>query len=321
MKKIIINTQHFSYPVTIANSYLDQLLKLLEKWDLVKSLFLVIDENVARYHLQDIQSAISDYKGKFSYTLLPSGERVKSYTNLKKIHDRLLNYNIGRDTTLIAIGGGVTGDLAGYAAATYMRGLQLVHIPTTLLAMIDSAIGGKTGINFKGKKNIIGAFYQPRLVFIDTVFLSTLPQREFNSALGELLKYGFISNKEFYNYVTENIEKIKSADKRTIQNAIIESLQIKAGIVEQDEFEQLGLRKILNFGHTFAHAIESTLGFRIKHGEAVTAGIICALFLSNRLGILTSEKLNKFLLLPQKIGIPRIIKNVESQSVTKQKIF
>jgi len=283
----------------------------LEKQNLINSLFIIIDENVARHHLQDIQSAFSKHKGKISYTLLPSGERVKSFTNLKKFHDRLLDYNFGRDTTLIAIGGGVTGDLAGYAAATYMRGLPLVHIPTTLLAMIDSAIGGKTGINFKGRKNIIGAFYQPRLVLIDTMFLSSLPQREFNSALGELLKYGLISNKEFHNYLTENIEKIKSSDKRTIQKAIIESIQIKAGVVEQDEFEQLGLRKILNFGHTFAHAIESTIGFRIKHGEAVTAGIVCALFLSNKLGLLTSKKLEKLLSLPKKITIPRIIKNVE----------
>jgi 3-dehydroquinate synthase len=311
LKKIIVKSRQGSYPVTIGDSYLDRLHSLLEKDNLLNSTFIIIDENVAHYHLPVIQSAFSDSKGKISYTLLPSGERMKSYTQLKKIHERILNYNFGRDTTFVAIGGGVTGDLAGYAAATYMRGLQLVHIPTTLLAMIDSAIGGKTGINFKGKKNIIGAFYQPRLVFIDTMFLSSLPKREFNSALGELVKYSLISNKEFYMFLEDNIEKIKSFDRRTIQAAIIESIKIKAGVVEKDEFEQSGTRKILNLGHTFAHAIESNLGFRIKHGEAVNAGIVCALILSNKLGFLSSAKLEKLLDLSTKISVPHTIKNAE----------
>ncbi|UCH64654.1 MAG: 3-dehydroquinate synthase [Ignavibacterium sp.] len=315
MKKVIVKSQQGSYPVTIGDSYLDKLQQQLEKSNLLSSLFLIIDENVANHHLSAIQSAVSGYKGKISYSLLPAGERTKSYTHLQKIHERLLNYNFGRDTTLIAIGGGVTGDLAGYAAASYMRGLPLVHIPTTLLAMIDSAIGGKTGINFKGKKNIIGAFYQPRLVFVDTMFLSSLPKREFNSALGELIKYGLISNKDFYAFLEDYFEKIKSSDRRTINKAIIESIKIKDGVVEKDEFEQSGVRKILNLGHTFAHAIESNLGFRIKHGEAVTAGIVCALFLSNKLGLLSSGKLDQFLSLPKKIGVPRIIKSVDEANM------
>ncbi len=311
MKKVIVKSQQGSYPVTIGDSYLDKLQPLLERAKLLNNLFLIIDENVAHHHLPPIQSAISSYKGKISYTLLPSGERRKSYTQLKKIHERLLNYKFGRDTTFVAIGGGVTGDLAGYAAASYMRGLNLVHIPTTLLAMIDSAIGGKTGINFKGRKNIIGAFYQPRLVFVDTMFLSTLPKREFSSALGELAKYGLISNKEYYNFLKNHIEKIISSETRTVQKAIIESIKIKTSVVEQDEFERTGVRKILNLGHTFAHAIESNLGFRIKHGEAVTAGIICALFLSNKLGLMSSAKLEKCLRLPIKISVPDAIKNID----------
>jgi 3-dehydroquinate synthase len=315
LKKVTVKSQQGSYPVYIGDSYFDKLHSLLEKDNLLNSLFLIIDENVARYHLPVIQSAFSESKGKISYTLLPSGERMKSYTQLKKIHERLLNYNFGRDTTLIAIGGGVTGDLAGYAAATYMRGLQLVHIPTTLLAMIDSAIGGKTGINFEGRKNIIGAFYQPCLVFVDTMFLSSLPKREFSSALGELVKYSLISNKEFYRFLVNNFEKIKSSDIRTIQKAILESVKIKAGVVEQDEFEQSGVRKILNFGHTFAHAIESNLGFRIKHGEAVNAGIVCALFLSNKLGLLASAKMDKLLGLPTKIAVLGAIKNVDEEKM------
>ena len=311
MKKIKISTQNGYYPVIIGDSSIDQLLTFLVKNNMHHSLFLVIDENVAKYHLKVIQSVFSEYKGKISYTFLPSGERVKSFTELKKIHERLISYNFGRESTLIAIGGGVTGDTAGYAAATYMRGIHLVHIPTSLLAMIDSAIGGKTGINFKRRKNVIGAFYHPRLVIVDTIFLSSLPRIEFNSALGELAKYGLISTKEFFNFLSENIEKINSSGTKSTEKAIIESIKIKAGVVEQDEFERNGIRKILNLGHTFAHAIEAALGFRVKHGEAVTAGVVCALYLSNKLGVLTSKKLEKFLCLQKKISVPRIIKNVE----------
>ncbi len=202
MKKIIVKTSLNSYPVLICNSELNKLPEILDKQKLFKNLLIVIDENVARYYQTKIRSILSSFSGKICYYILPSGETTKSEKELKKIYNFLLINNFGRDTTLIAIGGGVTGDIAGYAASTFMRGIQLVHVPTTFLAMIDSSIGGKTGINFNKKKNIIGAFYQPRLVFIDTMFLSTLPLREFNSALGELIKYGLIANKDFYNFLS-----------------------------------------------------------------------------------------------------------------------
>jgi 3-dehydroquinate synthase len=246
---------------------------------------------------------------------LPSGEKTKSEKELKKIYNFLLKNNFGKDTVLIAIGGGVTGDLAGYAASTFMRGIQLVHVPTTFLAIIDSSIGGKTGINFNNKKNIIGTFYQPRLVFIDIMFLSTLPSREFNSALGELIKYGLIANKDFYNFLSDNLEKVKSLNYRVINNAVEESVSIKVGVIRQDEFEQRGIRKILNLGHTFAHAIESELGFRIKHGEAVTAGIICSLFLSNKIGLLDTSKQKNLLRLPGSVRLPAIIEKINYQNV------
>jgi 3-dehydroquinate synthetase len=181
--------------------------------------------------------------------------------------------------------------------------------------MIDSSIGGKTGINFNKKKNLIGAFYQPRLVFIDIMFLSTLPAREFNSALGELIKYGFISNEDFYNFLSNNLEKVKSRNDIVIERVIKESVSIKAGVIQQDEFEQRGIRKILNLGHTFAHAIESELDFRVKHGEAVTAGIICSLFLSNKLGLLETSKQKNLLRLPASVRVPSIIKKINNQNV------
>jgi len=315
LKKIIVKTSLNSYPVFIYNSGLNKLPEKLDKQKLLKNLLIVIDENVARYYQNKIKSLFSNHSSKICYYILPSGEKAKSEKELKKIYNFLLKNNFGRDTVLIAIGGGVTGDLAGYAASTFMRGIQLVHVPTTFLAMIDSSIGGKTGINFNKKKNLIGAFYQPRLVFIDIMFLSTLPAREFNSALGELIKYGFISNEDFYNFLSNNLEKVKSRNDIVIERVIKESVSIKAGVIQQDEFEQRGIRKILNLGHTFAHAIESELGFRVKHGEAVTAGIICSLFLSNKLGLLETSKQKNLLRLSASVRVPSIIKKINNRNV------
>lgn len=315
MKKIIVKASPNSYPVLICNSALNKLPENLDKQKLFNNLLIVIDENVARYYQTKIKSVFSNHSGKIRYYILPSGERTKSEEELKKIYNFLLKNNFGRDTVLIAIGGGVTGDLAGYAASTFMRGIQLVHVPTTFLAMIDSSIGGKTGINFSKKKNMIGTFYQPRLVFIDIMFLSTLPSREFNSALGELIKYGLISNKDFYTFLSDNLEKIKSLNDGVIKYTIKESVSIKARVVQQDEFEQRGIRKILNLGHTFAHAIESELGFKIKHGEAVTAGMICSLFLSNKIGLLDTSKQKNLLQLPTSVRLPANIKKINNQNV------
>jgi 3-dehydroquinate synthase len=315
MKIITVNINQAAYPVLIGKSMLNQLQALLKKQKLFNNLFIVIDQNVFNHHHSKIKSVFSGYREKIHYAVIPSGEKTKSDKELSKIYSALLNNNFGRDTTLIAIGGGVTGDIAGYAAATYMRGIQLVLVPTTLLAMIDSSIGGKTGINLKKRKNIIGAFFQPKLVINDINFLSTLPNREFDSALGELVKYGLISNNDFYSFLSDSIGKIKTLNKKSISYAIIESISIKAGVVSQDEFERKGIRKILNFGHTFAHAIESSLRFRVKHGEAVIAGILCALLLSNKIGLLHSSKLKKLLQLPCSIQIPPAVKRSDNQEV------
>jgi 3-dehydroquinate synthase len=315
LKKIIVKTSTKSYPVLIGNSELNKLPEKLDNQKLFKNLLIVIDENVARYYQTKIKSVFSTHSGKIRYYILPAGEKTKSEKELKKIYDFLLKNNLGRDTVIIAIGGGVTGDLAGYAASTFMRGIQLVHVPTTFLGMIDSSIGGKTGINFNKKKNLIGTFYQPQLVFIDTMFLSTLPSREFNSALGEVIKYGLISNNDSYNFLSNNLEKVISKNCNVVERVIKESISIKAGVIQQDEFEQRGIRNILNLGHTFAHAIESELGFRVKHGEAVTAGIICSLFLSNKLGLLETSKHKNLLRFPASIRLPAIIKKINNQNV------
>jgi len=308
MIEIKIKSSRQTYPVLIDNSFISELPGILKKINIHNNLFIVIDENVFRYHQKIIKETFSNFGDKIYYFILPAGEASKSDKNLRMIYNSLLKNNFGRDSTLIAIGGGVTGDIAGYAAATYMRGINLVHVPTSLLAMIDSSIGNKTGINFKKRKNIIGSFCQPQLVFMDTDFLNTLPQRELISAAGEIIKYGIIAGNNFFSFLYNNFEKIISLDNKILTKVITESVSIKAGVVSRDEFEVKGIRKILNLGHTFAHAFESSTDFDIKHGEAVIKGIICSLYLSNNEGLLSKKEFNKMIRIACSQDIPRFSK-------------
>jgi 3-dehydroquinate synthase len=303
LKKIIIQTRNKTYPVYIGDSILYLLPDLITNLGLNKNIFIVVDENVLGIYKEYIKNAFRDYDSKIHFHKLDSGESSKSFNQLTKIFSSLIEKKYGRDTLLIAIGGGVAGDLSGYAAASYMRGIQLVHVPTTIISASDSAIGGKTGINFNKLKNIIGAFYQPELVLIDTKFLASLPVKEVNSGAGELIKYAFLTNKNFYNYINRNFNKIYSFDPVVLNKLIYESVLFKGSVVEKDEKES-GLRKILNFGHTFAHAFESQANLKLKHGEAVIAGIISALHLSNKKGLLTKKDLKELVKLPLKVKLP-----------------
>jgi 3-dehydroquinate synthase len=233
---------------------------------------------------------------------------------LHDIYSQLIENNFGRDTTLIAIGGGVVGDLAGFAAATFMRGIKVVNVPTTLLAMVDSSIGGKTSINFLAKKNIVGSFYQPGYVLIDTFFLKTLPVSELKCGAGEIIKYAFLSDKNFFNSLLNDFGKIFKNNNDYLEETISNCASIKASVVSNDEKES-GLRKILNLGHTFAHAYESCLNFKIKHGIAVNAGVISALFLSNELGIIDDKNVETFLKLPLKLKSPKVLSSLEKDSI------
>jgi len=300
LNKILVSLKENSYPVIIGENILAKIPELTVKYNLNKNILVIIDKNVYSFHKKKIQLVLRNISGKINYYILKPGENSKSYQELNKIYSYLLKNNYGRDSLVISVGGGVTGDLTAFAAATYMRGIQVVHVPTTLLAAVDSSIGGKTGINFENKKNMIGSFYQPKFVLSDTEFLKTLPKIEITSGLGEIIKYAFLSDKDFFNFVNKNFKDISSLKNKVLLKSIIGSVKIKAGVVSQDEKES-GLRKILNLGHTFAHAFETELKFAVKHGEAVTAGVICALLLSNKLGFLSEEKLNTYIKLPLKI--------------------
>jgi 3-dehydroquinate synthase len=313
VKKIKVNLGVNSYDIFVGKSSYKNLKEEINNLNLSKNVLVVFDVNVKKFWEEYIKSIFKNYENRILFYGFKAGENSKSYIELNKIYSFMLENNFGRDTLVIAIGGGVTGDLVGFAASTFTRGVHLVQVPTTLLAAVDSSIGGKTGINFNDRKNMIGTFYQPKLVLIDINFISSLPKLEITSGLGEIIKYAFLSDNAFFEYVNKNIEKFYQFDEKVIMEMIVKSALIKSAVVSQDEKES-GLRKILNLGHTFAHAFESDLNFKIKHGEAVIAGIISALHLSNKAGILEKSKMMDYLALPLKIKLSNKLAQVNSEN-------
>lgn len=283
--QVDIDLGNRSYPVIIGTDLLEKSSVLLAPYITGKSVCVVTNEVVASLFLKTLKSQLSE-KFDLSEVILPDGEEFKNLTTLNKIFDVLLENKQSRDVTLIALGGGVVGDMTGFAAASFMRGVNFIQIPTTLLAQVDSSVGGKTGVNHALGKNMIGAFYQPRCVLADVSFLQTLPARELSAGLAEVIKYGLIADKEFFGWLQENIKKLTEGDEGTLSYAIKISCECKARIVSADETEQ-GLRAILNLGHTFGHAIEAHYQFQnILHGEAVAIGTCMAAHLSHDLGLI-----------------------------------
>jgi 3-dehydroquinate synthase len=243
---------------------------------------IVTNPIVAAHHLAPLRNALSQAGKHVDVVLLPDGEAHKHQRTLDDLLTRLLELRAERSTTLIALGGGVIGDIAGFAAAIYQRGVPFVQVPTTLLAQVDSSVGGKTGINHPLGKNMIGAFWQPRAVLIDTSVLRTLPDRELRAGLAEVIKYGAIRDAQFFAWLEANVDALLARDDDALTHAILRSCEIKAQVVAADERES-GERALLNFGHTFGHAIEAAQGYGAwLHGEAVAAGMVCAARLSQR---------------------------------------
>ena len=275
--KLNIETKTQKYPILIGNRISANISKILKSYAInFNRCLLVVDRNVPKKLVSTIRKSL---KNKVSYNYyFKANELNKNMNNINKILDILLNKNFSRDDCLISIGGGITGDISGFAASLFKRGLKFINIPTTLLSQVDSSIGGKTGINTRYGKNLIGSFYQPNLVISDTQFLKTLPKRELVCGYGEILKHSIIGSRKFYDFLNNNKTKILNLTSPFLEKSIYESCKIKKAVVEKDEKEK-GLRKILNFGHSFAHAYEATLGFSIKlnHGEAVILGMKTAL--------------------------------------------
>ncbi|MEJ5352271.1 MAG: 3-dehydroquinate synthase [Melioribacteraceae bacterium] len=294
MKKIDIKIPNNSYPVFIGSGIFHR----LADFEIIKSnknIFLVVDKNLYLNHQKTISSFYEKLDGKKFFHIFEAKEENKSFNSLKEIFSKLIKNNFGRDTLLISIGGGITGDIASFAASIYSRGIKYIQVPTTLLSMVDSSVGGKTGINFGNTKNIIGSFYQPELVLIDTNFLKTLPQDEIICGMGEILKYGLLIGDDFYNEIKNKLQKLLDVKSNVIEDVIKKCVQFKGDIVKNDEKEKSGLRKILNLGHTFAHAIEVEQKHNLKHGQAVIVGLTCALHLSNKINLLQDSELENYL--------------------------
>jgi 3-dehydroquinate synthase len=265
---------------------------------------VVTNPTVAQHHLPPLQRALTAAALRHDVVVVPDGEQHKDWATLHHIHTRLLELGAERSTTLLALGGGVIGDLAGFAAATYQRGVPLVQVPTTLLAQVDSSVGGKTAVNHPLGKNMIGAFHQPRLVISDTDTLRTLPQREYVAGIAEIIKSAAVRDRALFEWLEANMERLLARDAAAIAHAVIESCRIKAEIVAADEREN-GVRALLNFGHTFAHAIETGTGYGAwVHGEAVAAGMIMAARLSQRVAGLSAPDNERLHALIVRAGLP-----------------
>ena len=265
---------------------------------------IVTNTTVAPLYAQTLQDALTGRYAQVHVVVLPDGEEHKTWQTLDLIFDALLQYGCDRKTVLFALGGGVVGDITGFAAACYMRGVPFVQVPTTLLAQVDSSVGGKTGINHPMGKNMIGAFYQPQLVVCDLSTLDTLPHRELSAGLAEIIKYGPIADMAFMEWLEGAMDALLARDKTALAHAVRRSCEIKAWVVGQDEREA-GLRAILNFGHTFGHAIEAGMGYGVwLHGEGVGAGMVMAAELSQRLGLVDSGFVARLRALVQRAGLP-----------------
>ena len=288
--KLIIKTIDQKYPILIGSNLISKFPKILNhNFIKFEKCLLVIDSNVPYKMIKKIKNSI---KNKYMFTYyLRANEKNKNLNTTNDIIKILLEKNFSRQDCLFAIGGGITGDISGFAASQFKRGLQFINIPTTLLAQVDSSIGGKTGVNTKFGKNLIGTFYQPKLVITDINFLKSLHPREIICGYGEILKHSLISNKKFFQFLKKELPNILNLRSPFIEKAIIESCKIKKKVVEEDEKEK-NLRKILNFGHTFAHSYEATLNYskKLNHGEAVILGIFTALKFSYNNNLLKKDE-------------------------------
>ena len=288
--KLKINTKTQTYPIIIGSNLVSNISNIAKNNSLnFKKCLLVIDKNISSKIITKVKKSL--IKKNLTMYFFKANEKNKSQNSVNKILEILLSKNFSREDCLVSVGGGITGDISGFAASLFKRGLKFINIPTTLLSQVDSSIGGKTGINTRYGKNLIGSFYQPNLVISDIEFLKTLPKRELICGYGEILKHSLIANKKFFNFLDKNSSKIFKLSSSHIKKAIFESCKIKKQVVEKDEKEK-GLRKILNFGHTFAHAFEATLGYssKLNHGEAVILGIKTALNFSLKNKIINKKE-------------------------------
>jgi 3-dehydroquinate synthase len=307
-------TSH-SYKIHIGLDIIDRIGVLLNKGNWINRFVMITDSRVRTLHGKRVLETLKKMDLKIDMIDFPAGEASKNIQTCLQLVEKLIALGADRHTALIALGGGVTGDMTGFIASIYMRGLPFFQIPTTLMAQVDSSIGGKTGIDILAGKNLLGTFYQPQAVFIDLTFLQTLPDAEFNNGLSEILKHGIIEDPQLLNSIEEETQSVRERDFKLLEKIVTKSCRIKKRIVEMDEKEG-GLRRILNFGHTLGHAVEAESGYALSHGQAVAIGMVYAATLSEKLNYLPSTDRERIESLVKAFDLPhRIPRDLETKAL------
>jgi len=317
MNKINVNLKNNPYSIFIENELSNTIDTILDPFNNGQKWVIFSQKFIFEKYGKDIQKKLTNCGFKVEKIILVDGESAKSLSLLENIYSQLIDFGCSRDSTFIALGGGVIGDLTGFIAATFMRGVQYVQIPTTLLAMVDSSIGGKTGVNISQGKNLVGSIYQPLVVIIDPKFLHTLPNREIISGMGEVIKYGLALDSKLFQFLNENMDNIINlSSEQVIEEVVIRCAQLKAKIIIEDEFEN-DRRRILNFGHTIGHALETYFNYDLlRHGEAVAYGMIAASKLSVWCSNLSEDNYNLLVELIKNLSLPQLLE-FESSKILK----
>ena len=302
MRTVSVKLEHTSYDIKVGPGLLNRTGDWLRELGFEGRLAVITDSAVRRLHGDALEQSLS--AAGFTVAMLagPESEAEKTLETAARLYQELTDFHAERATPILAMGGGVIGDVGGFVAATYLRGVPLVHLPTTLLAQADSSLGGKTAVDHRQLKNRIGAFYQPRLTVSDTDTLKTLPREQLSDGLAEVIKHGAIRDAEYFSYLEDNLDRILALDDRALEVIVARSVEIKARVVEEDE-RDLGLRNILNYGHTIGHAIETVSDFQMMHGAAVAVGMLAAARISNRMGFLDAAAVTRLSRLIERAGL------------------
>ena len=312
LQQINIDLRDRQYSIVIGHAFMDQAVNYIVNVMQNKRLFIVTDKNVAALYLEDLQTALLKHSIEVECFIVQAGEQAKQFSVFESLLDDMLSKRMERQTTLLALGGGVVGDLTGFAASVLLRGVPFIQMPTTLLAQVDSSVGGKTGINSPHGKNLIGCFYQPSLVLMDSFFLQSLPKRDYLSGYAEIVKYGLLQDVQFFEWLDKRQKAILERDKSVLNQAIYQSCQVKADIVSRDEKEK-DIRALLNLGHTFAHVLERETGYSdlLHHGEAVSIGMVLAFKFSAYLGYCNTHEALKVSEHLNQVGLPTSLSDID----------
>ncbi len=310
----MVNTESRTYPIYFESDFSGIQNCIREIGKVYSSYVIITDSNVAPLYADDLKSQLESFGKNVVTCVFEAGEQSKNIATVSDFYGRMIDEHVDRKSLVLALGGGVAGDMSGFAAATYMRGIDFVQVPTSLLSQVDSSVGGKTGIDFKAYKNVVGAFYQPMFVYINVNTLKTLPARELYSGMSEVIKHGLIKDADYFRFLQENVEGILSLDEDLLKKMIEWSCRIKKSVVDEDE-KETGARALLNFGHTFGHGIERLKDFELVHGECVAIGMHGALKLSNNLGLISEEEMEDALALIRAFHLPTTVTGLDVDTI------